>query len=112
MSGDELKNAGLLSNVSSDPALQTELATTPAIFERISPMYYYRYITAPVQLHHGAVDQTVPITWAEETCNALTAAGVQTECIYYPTEDHTFRSRVADQVNHAMFGFFEMRLSP
>lgn len=110
LSGDELKNAGLLSNVSSDPALQTELNTSPAISERISPMYYYKYITAPVQLHHGAVDQTVPITWAEETCNALTAAGVQTECIYYPTEDHTFRTRVADQVNHAMFSFYEAHL--
>ena len=110
LSGDELKNAGLLSRVSSDPALQTELATALAIVERISPMYYFMYITAPVQLHHGVVDQTVPIAWAEETCHAMTAAGVQTECIYYPTEDHMFRSRVADQVSDAMFSFYEAHL--
>jgi dipeptidyl aminopeptidase/acylaminoacyl peptidase len=112
MSGDELKNAELLSRISADPALQTELETSPAILEQISPMYHYGDITAPIQLHHGAVDQTVPVAWAEETCHALTAAGVQVECIYYPTEDHTFRSRVAGQVTSAMFDFYETYLSP
>lgn len=110
LSGDELKNAELL--LSSDPALQKELETSPAIMEYISPMYYYRNITAFVQLQHGSVDQVVPVAWAEETCSAMMAAGVQVECIYYPTEDHTFRRRVADQINSTLFGFYEAHLSP
>lgn len=112
MSGDELKNAELLSNISADPIFQTELSTAPSVLERISPMFYYSNITAPIQLHHGAVDQTVPVAWAEETCQALTTAGVEVECIYYPEEDHTFRSRVADQLYSALFAFYETYLSP
>lgn len=112
MSGDELKNAELLSSVSSDPRLQTELGTSPADLERISPMYFYNYIRAPIQLHHGGVDQTVPVAWAEETCNAMSALRVQIECNYYPTEDHTFRSRVADQLYEAVFRFYDTYLSP
>jgi dipeptidyl aminopeptidase/acylaminoacyl peptidase len=113
MSGDEQKNAEMLSDSSlRGPTSPIELATSPTILEGISPRYYYSYITAPVQLQHGVVDQTVPVAWAEETCAALTTAGVNTECIYYPTEDHTFRSRVADQVFGAMTGFYATYLSP
>jgi len=112
MSGDEMKNAQLLFDTSSDPTFQTELATSPAVIERISPMYYYSDITSPIQLHHGTADTTVPVAWAEETCNAVTAAGVQIECLYYLEEDHTFRRRVADEFYGAMFRFYEMYLSP
>lgn len=112
MGGDERKNAELFSRDSLDPIFQAELAASPAVLKGISPKYYYRYITASVQLQHGEVDQTIPVAWAEETCRALTAAGVQVECIYHPTEDHTFRSRVADQVFGAMSGFYELYLSP
>ncbi len=112
LSGNEIKNSVLLSKDSSDPIYQTELNTPRDLFPYISPMYYYSNITAAIQLHHGAVDQTVPVAWAEETCSAMKQAGVQIECIYYPTEDHTFRSRVAEQVNTAMFEFYKTHLSP
>lgn len=112
LSGNESKNSVLLSQTSSDPIYQTELNAPRNVFKYISPMYYYQYITAPIQLHHGSVDQTVPVAWAEETCTAMKTAGVQIECIYYPTEDHTFRSRVAEQVTSAMLGFYQAHLSP
>lgn len=112
MGGDEIKNTQLLLNIAPDPTFQTELAISPAVGERISPLYYYRDITSPIQLHHGRLDQIVPVAWAEETCAAATAAGIQIECIYYPEENHTFRSRVADQFNGAMFPFYEAYLSP
>jgi dipeptidyl aminopeptidase/acylaminoacyl peptidase len=113
MSGNEQKNAELLSSSSlKGPTSQTELTTSPDIVQRISPSSYYGYITAPVQLQHGSLDQTVPVAWAEETCAALAAVKVNVECIYHPTEDHTFRSRVADQVFSAMTGFYATYLSP
>ncbi len=112
MSGDERKNAELFAQGSSNPIYQTELAASLTVFKGISPLYYYRDITAPIQLQHGEMDQVVPVAWARETCSALTAAGVKAECIYYPTEDHTFRSRVADQVFGAMSSFYETYLSP
>lgn len=113
MSGDEQKNSELLSGSAlRGPTSEIELETPPEIVQRISPSSYYGYITAPVQLQHGRVDQTIPIAWAEETCAALKAAQVETECIYYPTEDHTFRSRVADLVYFEMTDFYETYLSP
>lgn len=112
LSGDELKNAELLSRASSDPIFQAELATSPDVLAGISPMYYYSHITAPIQLHHGAIDQTVPLAWAEETCNAMAALKIQIECIYYPTEEHTFRSRVSEQLHNALFNFYKMHLFP
>jgi dipeptidyl aminopeptidase/acylaminoacyl peptidase len=112
LSGDELKNAQLLSNASADPIFQQELAVPPAILERISPMYYYKDISAPIQLFHGTDDQTVPVTVAEETCKLASDAGVNIECIYYPEEGHTFRRRVADQFTGAMTYFFKSYLSP
>lgn len=110
MSGDELKNAKLLSNASYDPIFQSELATSPLIVERISPANYYSNIHTPIQLHHGTTDQTVPIAWAKETCDALKGAGVQVDCIYYPGEGHTFRSRVINQFSTAVLDFYKMYL--
>jgi dipeptidyl aminopeptidase/acylaminoacyl peptidase len=112
MSGDELKNAQVLSRLSLDPVFQTELALSPSIVARISPASYYNYITAPIQLYHGTADQTVPIATAQETCEALKAAGVQIDCVYYPDEDHTFRSRVANQFFENMMGFYREYLFP
>jgi dipeptidyl aminopeptidase/acylaminoacyl peptidase len=112
ISGDETKNAQLLSAIPPDPAFQIELQAPPSVLKRVSPMYYYNRITAPVQLHHGTADQTVPVAWAQETCMALTAAGVQVECIYYSKEDHTFRSRVIEQFGNAVLGFYKAHLSP
>lgn len=112
MSGDEIKNAQLLFNISADPNFQTELAVSSAIARRISSLDYYSDIASPIQLHHGAMDQLIPVAWAEETCKAATEAGVQIECIYYPEEDHTFRGRVADQFYGAMLDFYKTHLSP
>ena len=112
MSGDEIKNAQLLFRAFPDPAFQTELETSPEIVEGISLMNDYSNITSPIQLYHGVLDETVPVAWAEETCQALTEAGVQVECIYYPDEDHIFENRVLDQFYEAMLDFYELHLSP
>ena len=112
MGGDEIKNAQLLFRAFPDPAFQAELEVSPEIVEGISLTNDYSNITSPIQLHHGVLDETIPVAWAEETCQALTDAGVQVECIYYPDEDHTFGDPVLDQYYEAMLGFYEMHLSP
>lgn len=112
MGGDEIENAQVLFKATPDPAFQEELEIAPEIIERISAMNYYGNITSPIQLHHGTLDETIPVSWAEETCATLTNAGVQIECLYYPDEDHTFRSRVLGQFYEAMLGFYEKHLSP
>ena len=112
LSGEEIRNAELLVDATSDPTFQTELTLSPAISARISPIYYYREITAPIQLHHGTADAAIPVAWAEETCDAATAAGVQIECIYYPEERHTFSGRVTDKFYGTLLNFYKTHLSP
>lgn len=112
LSGDEAKNAQLLSRIVTDPSLQTELTTSPALIHSISPSHYYKGITAPIQLYHGTSDSTVPVGWAQETCGLLKDAGVAVNCIYYTDEDHTFRSRVSVQFVGSQIDFFRIYLSP
>jgi len=112
MGGDEIKNAQLLFKAFPDPAFQDELTVPPEIVEHISLTNYYSNIASPIQLHHGTRDETIPVSEAKETCQQLTDAGVQIECIYYPEEDHTFRSRVADEFYGNLISFYEKYLSP
>lgn len=112
MGGDERKNSELLYKAFPSPEFEAELAIPPEIAERVSLMNYYSSITSPIQLHHGTVDETVPVSEAEETCKSLTDAGVQIECIYYPEEDHTFRGRVAEEFYGNLLGFYDKYLSP
>lgn len=112
MGGDEIQNAQVLFKAFPDPAFQAELEIAPEVVEGVSALNYYSNITSPIQLHHGTLDETIPVAWAEETCAALSEAGVEVECLYYPDEDHTFRGRVMEQFYEAMLGFYEKHLSP
>ena len=113
LSGDEFKNSAALTNIiPGDPQLQAELVTAPALLQRISPSSYYGDITSPIQLYHGTSDATVPVDWAHETCRLLKDAVVTVNCIYYTDEDHTFRSRVADEFYGTLINFYKTYLSP
>lgn len=111
-SGDESKNAELLWRLSFDPIYQTEMLTLPEELKAISPVNFYRYITAPIQIFHGRADSTVPVMWAGETCAALEAAHVEVNCKYFAGEDHSFRSRVADEFLGMMLAFYRKHLAP
>jgi len=112
LSGEEVKNAELLADATSDPSFQMEQAILPPLSRHISPLYYYNKITSPIQLHHGTADAVIPVEWSEETCNDAAAAGVQIECIYYPEGRHTFNERLIDQFYDAMLNFYETYLPP
>ncbi|HET9909638.1 MAG TPA: alpha/beta fold hydrolase [Anaerolineales bacterium] len=112
LSGDELKNSEQLYKVTVDPQFQNELNILPSQLQSISPVYYYSNITAPIQLHHGVIDETVPVSWAEETCSLLTTAGKSIECIYYENEDHVFDGDIKIQFLENAIPFFQTHLSP
>lgn len=112
LSGNELKNSQQLYKLAVDPQFQNELNVSPSLFPRISPMYYYVNITAPIQLHHGTIDETVPLSWAEETCSLLSTAGKSIDCIYYEGEDHVFDDKIKAQFLENMISFYKLYLSP
>ena len=112
LSGNELKNSEQLYKVTVDPQFQNELNLLPSQLQNISPVYYYANITSPIQLHHGTMDETVPVNWAEETCSLLNTAGKSIECIYYEGEDHVFDGETKTQFIENMIGFYKKYLSP
>ena len=111
LSGNELKNSQQLYKITGDPQFQNELNVLPSQLQSISPVYYYANITAPIQLHHGTIDETVPISWAEETCSLLSIAGKTIDCIYYEGEDHVFVGEIKAQFIENMINFYKTYLS-
>ena len=74
-------------------ALYDEIGTPrqePASWRGLSARSYFGRITEPVLSHHGRVDATCPPVWATQTQAAMRAAGVDSELVWYPGEDHAF----------------------
>ena len=74
--------------------------------------YQVRGIRTPFQLHHGGVDETVPVGWDERFDAILSSLGVEHELYVYPGEGHLpvrLDPRVLERIHewyskHGMFG--------
>jgi dipeptidyl aminopeptidase/acylaminoacyl peptidase len=110
LSGNELKNSQQLYKISLEPQFQNELNIFPSLLLNISPVYYYGNITAPIQLHHGTADETVPVSWAEETCSLLSAVGKSINCIYHEGEGHVFRDDIKAEFLESIINFYKTYL--
>jgi uncharacterized protein len=62
----------------------------PDFYARLSPRTYFEQITAPVLLHHGDADRICPYRWSVTTQRLLAKAGVDSELVTWPGEDHAF----------------------
>jgi dipeptidyl aminopeptidase/acylaminoacyl peptidase len=60
----------------------------PAFWQQIDPHAYLADISAPIQLHHGTRDASVPIALSRELAEALKQAGKKTEYFEYVGDDH------------------------
>jgi dienelactone hydrolase len=90
MSGDERRNYEKILEWSNGAVGADVLATPPEDLARISPIYHLARITAPVSIHHGALDDTVPPQWSDELCQLLGALQKTVECFNYADQPHTF----------------------
>jgi dipeptidyl aminopeptidase/acylaminoacyl peptidase len=91
MSGDERRNFEQIRDVISDGARGNEELSVPdEALQRISPIYYYERISVPVSIHHGDIDDIVPLAWSQELCGMLQAMGKPVECFTYHNMPHTF----------------------
>ncbi len=61
-----------------------------AIFLKSSPSRYLANINAPIIIHHGEADDTVPIQWSVDLADRLTAVGKLATLYTYPGESHVF----------------------
>ena len=112
MSGNIEHNSRQLYEIIRDDQFRQDSQVPVELMSQISPMYYYHYIKAAVQLHHGLNDTTAPISWAVETCSFLESAGILVQCIYYPDADHIFRRHDFENVVANGLDFYRLHLSP
>ncbi|MEM7536776.1 MAG: alpha/beta fold hydrolase, partial [Chloroflexota bacterium] len=64
--------------------------TVQALWE-ISPANHYDRISTPVSIHHGRLDDQVPLVWSLNLCTQLQGLRKTVECFTYDTMPHTFR---------------------
>lgn len=113
MSGNVELNSRQSYTVSQDAQFQQDPQQIPLeMMDRVSPMYYYHFITSAVQLHHGTADTTAPISWAVETCNSLQSAGATVQCVYYPDARYVFNRSNFEKLLASAIEFYMLHLSP
>lgn len=56
--------------------------------EKYSPTNFYSQINAPIQLHQGTGDETVPLAWSDNLNKALKDLDKSLEYFTYPEADH------------------------
>jgi dipeptidyl aminopeptidase/acylaminoacyl peptidase len=111
MSGDEQKNYEAIRQWSGETRGLEELNIPVEALNRISAMYFFANITAPVSIHHGMADALVPLDWSVTTCNQLQALGKNVECTYYQDMPHTFYGSGDQEFIQNTVRFFNQHLT-
>ena len=112
LSGNEERNSRQLFEVTRDEEFQKDAQIPIELMDRISPMYYFHRVTSAVQINHGTADTTAPISWAVETCEFLTSAGVSAQCIYYEGAKHGFNGENNQKLRLNALQFYQLYLAP
>ncbi len=82
----------------------------PDLYERLSPLPYLQYVQAPVQIHYGTADQTVPLKWPDDLRKGLEAAGKDVTMYVYEGQPHSFQGAPNGLYLQRMAEFFEQRV--
>lgn len=82
----------------------------PEFLRQVSPIYYFHYVTAPVQIHQGTADTTTPPEWARAIRDALIAAGKAVEYYEYAGQGHAFQGEAWRLFLQRMTAFFDRHL--
>lgn len=78
----------------------------PELIDALSPINYFQYVTAPVQIHVGDIDTTTPAEWSEAIRDELQANGKQAEFYLYPRQAHAFIGNGWTLFNQRVVDFF------
>lgn len=113
MSADEAKNYEAIQqwrreDQNDEP--NTDLPFPPTeseLYRVLSPINYFNYITAPVAIHHGVLDDQVPYEWSEELVAKFTEVGVAYEFFPYETQNHNFVGDGYTRLNQRVVEFFD-----
>jgi len=90
MSGDEALNHQRILYFTNGANGLWDVAPPDEALQRISPINYLDRVTAAVSIHHGSLDDQVPLAWSEDLCSRLQALEKPVECFTYAGQPHTF----------------------
>ncbi|MDP3997689.1 MAG: alpha/beta fold hydrolase [Candidatus Andersenbacteria bacterium] len=65
-------------------------AENPVFWDNISPISFFRNVRAPIMIHHGTEDDSVPLEWSQRADEALRVKGKDVILHVYPGEPHEF----------------------
>ena len=112
MSGDELLNHERILILGDGargnwrPDLQPSFQT----LYNVSPVYFYDRINTPVSVHHGRLDDQVPVQWSIDLCQQLDSLGKTADCFIYENMAHTFRGAGDTLFIQRAADFFDIHL--
>ena len=74
----------------------------PDFWQSISPIFFVRDISGPLQLQHGTSDQDVPILFSERLSEAMKTAGKEVEFYTYEGDDHNLSRNLSLALNRSV----------
>jgi uncharacterized protein len=99
---------GTISRVTTEFPVTPDQA--PDLYERLSPLPYLTYVDAPIQIHWGTADETVPYKWPGDLLDGLKAAGKQVEYFEYEGQPHSFQGTANQLYLKRIAEFFALHL--
>ncbi len=94
MSGDAMESWRLINNTWAGGWFLFDGPFSPwrdvEAFRQASPINYLDNVQAPVQLHHGTADATVPLWWSRDLAGKLRAHGKEATLFEYAGQPHGF----------------------
>jgi dipeptidyl aminopeptidase/acylaminoacyl peptidase len=79
----------------------------PSLIHDVSPIHFFSYVTAPVQIHVGEIDRTTPPEWSEAIRDELKAQKKYVEYYLYPRQAHAFIGNGWTVFNQRVVAFFD-----
>ena len=86
--------------------LYGEASEASPFWRSISANSYLDELTAPIQLHHGTADTSVPVAFSEKLDEQLAAAGQPRELYIYPGDDHNLAGQFSAAMQRSI-AFFD-----
>jgi dipeptidyl aminopeptidase/acylaminoacyl peptidase len=83
----------------------------PYFWNGISSNAYLEDVSGPIQLHHGTLDESVPLAASETLYNQMLAAGKPVELYTYEGDNHNLSGFFTTAMNRTI-EFFDLYLKP
>lgn len=82
----------------------------PKLVQELSPINFFKYVSAPVQIHVGEIDRTTPPEWSQAIRDGLKEQGKYVEYYEYPRQAHAFIGNGWTLFNNRVVTFFNKYL--